>query len=45
LRIGDKWTRKFLKDGDEVSIKAYASDYLGFGTCTGRIVNDYLNHN
>ncbi|GIY04688.1 fumarylacetoacetase [Caerostris extrusa] len=41
IPLSDGQTRRFLKDGDEVTLTGYCQgdDYLvGFGTCTGKIL-------
>ena len=38
VMVGGGQTRKWLKDGDTVRIKARAGHGVGFGDCTGRIL-------
>lgn len=42
FEIGDGKSRVYIEDGDEIQISALASEGVGFGECTGKVLPAYL---
>lgn len=42
FELGDKKSRVYIEDGDEIHISALASDGVGFGECIGKVLPAYL---
>lgn len=42
FEIGDGKSRVYIEDGDEIQISALASNGVGFGECTGKVLPAYL---
>lgn len=42
FELGDGKSRIYIEDGDEIQISALASDGVGFGECTGKVLPAYL---
>lgn len=42
FKLGDGQSRVYIEDGDEIQISALASDGVGFGECTGKVLPAYL---